>query len=320
MVRNALRAHVSEWPLATLAVPIIYPLSARCMILVEECDMLPRCTPYRKRRVCAAAGIFLLFSVGFSGAVELYGVPPPNINAYLDRLVRSYPDWIESHDNEYVVLKSGTKFAISNHRTNKSFTDLLEHPDIDDMFYAGYPAGTLPKQPLENFDPGRVRYEPLFLAMYGDCRKDEVSKKLRSIEWLPAHGGGRVAITTVNGVDKALSAVSRELDELPTSFLKFLSPTSGTYNCRTVAGSRVISAHAWGAALDLNARYSDYWRWSKDLKHPIWRNQIPMPIVQVFERHGFIWGGYWYHFDTMHFEYRPELLGVDASASAPPAQ
>jgi hypothetical protein len=28
----------------------------------------------------------------------------------------------------------------------------------------------------------------------------------------------------------------------------------------------------------------------------------------VFEKHGFIWGGKWYHYDTMHFEYRPELL------------
>ena len=27
-----------------------------------------------------------------------------------------------------------------------------------------------------------------------------------------------------------------------------------------------------------------------------------------FETHGFIWGGKWYHYDTMHFEYRPELL------------
>ena len=26
------------------------------------------------------------------------------------------------------------------------------------------------------------------------------------------------------------------------------------------------------------------------------------------EKHGFIWGGRWYHYDTMHFEYRPELL------------
>jgi hypothetical protein len=33
-----------------------------------------------------------------------------------------------------------------------------------------------------------------------------------------------------------------------------------------------------------------------------------MKIVDVFEKHGFIWGGKWYHYDTMHFEYRPELL------------
>jgi hypothetical protein len=31
--------------------------------------------------------------------------------------------------------------------------------------------------------------------------------------------------------------------------------------------------------------------------------------VAVFEREGFIWGGKWYHFDPIHFEYRPELTG-----------
>ena len=31
-------------------------------------------------------------------------------------------------------------------------------------------------------------------------------------------------------------------------------------------------------------------------------------IVKVFEKYGFIWGGRWYHYDTMHFEYRPEFL------------
>ena len=34
----------------------------------------------------------------------------------------------------------------------------------------------------------------------------------------------------------------------------------------------------------------------------------PTEIVAIFEKHGFIWGGKWYHFDTMHFEFRPELL------------
>jgi hypothetical protein len=28
----------------------------------------------------------------------------------------------------------------------------------------------------------------------------------------------------------------------------------------------------------------------------------------VFEAERFIWGGKWYHYDTMHFEYRPELF------------
>ena len=41
--------------------------------------------------------------------------------------------------------------------------------------------------------------------------------------------------------------------------------------------------------------------------------QIPTEIIDIFERRGFIWGGKWSHYDTMHFEYRPELL------TAPPA-
>lgn len=241
-----------------------------------------------------------------------YGAPPPDLSSRLDRLVSSYPDWIDRHDDEYVFLKNGSKFSISDHKTTKSFEELLEQPDIDDMFYAPYPAGSEPKQPPENFDPGRVRFEPLFTTMYGDCRKNQVAPRLHSIAWLPAQSGGRVDVTTVNGVDKALEAVSRELDGLSLASRKFVKPTAGTYNCRTVAGSHVISMHAYGAAIDLNPKYSDYWRWSANPSHPIWSNQIPIEIVRIFEEHGFIWGGYWYHFDTMHFEYRPELLTAGA--------
>jgi hypothetical protein len=38
------------------------------------------------------------------------------------------------------------------------------------------------------------------------------------------------------------------------------------------------------------------------------RWMVPTSVVEAFERHGFVWGGKWLFFDTMHFEYRPEVL------------
>ncbi|WP_456734214.1 M15 family metallopeptidase [Bradyrhizobium sp. USDA 3364] len=66
------------------------------------------------------------------------------------------------------------------------------------------------------------------------------------------------------------------------------------------------------AAIDFNLKVSDYWlragkREGKGKTIP-YRNRMPREIVDIFERHGFIWGGKWYHHDPMHFEYRPELL------------
>ena len=249
-----------------------------------------------------------------SKAGETYGAPPNNIKEYLERLVHYYSDTVSRYDDEFLYLKNGTKFRISDHRTDKTFQELLEKPDIADMFYAPYPMDTIPKQPEKNIDPGRVRFEPLFVAVYGDCKKNEVIKNMRIIKWLPKHGGGSITITRISGVDKALEAVSQDLDELPDNLIKYVKPTAGTYNCRAVAGTNYMSMHAYGAAIDINAKYSNYWRWGlNDRGEPKWANQIPIQIVRVFEKHRFIWGGYWYHYDTMHFEYRPELLPSEGS-------
>jgi hypothetical protein len=247
------------------------------------------------------------FGLGFlpvaSEAEPFYGAPPANIDKDLERLVRAYPDFISHVDGTSLFLKDGRRFLLSDGRTNKSFDQLLEAPDIDDMFFQPYPAGSVPTPPSKDFDPGRVRYEPLFTSMYGDC--GNTVKSLRDIEWLPKHGGGKIRVTTINRVDRALEAVSDELDALPEELIKYVKPLAGTFNCRNIAGSGARSMHAYGAAIDINPAFGDYWRWSSV---DDWRNQMPPEIVRIFERHGFIWGGYWYHFDTIHFEYRPELL------------
>src|SRR5262249_12363803 len=168
-----------------------------------------------------------------------------------------------------------------------------------------YPLGSDLHVPALNEDPGRIRNEPFFLKMYGDCRRGEVSARLKPVPWF----GSTVRATAVNGVAEKLAAVARDLAALPPAMTKYLVPSAGIYNCRPIAGTARLSAHAYGAAIDLNTQYSDYWQW-RGKSAPAWRNRIPVEIAAVFERHGFIWGAKWYHFDTFHFEYRPEIIAL----------
>jgi hypothetical protein len=40
----------------------------------------------------------------------------PDLPLHLDRLVRSYPDWIARAGDDNVILKNGTRLPISDHR------------------------------------------------------------------------------------------------------------------------------------------------------------------------------------------------------------
>ena len=134
-----------------------------------------------------------------------------------------------------------------------------------------------------------------------------VRRKLVSVRWF----GQKVPFTKVNGAAGQLRKVAAELARFP-EYRKYLTNAS-TFYWRKVRGADRQSAHSYGIAIDINTSFADYWLWD----HPgcletdsiSYGNRIPMEIVRVFEKHGFIWGGRWYHYDTMHFEYRPELSG-----------
>jgi hypothetical protein len=227
----------------------------------------------------------------------------------LARLVASYPDFLDRIDGNELVWKDGTRMRVDDGNGKKSLEEMLDHPDIKDMFAMVYPAGEgIP--PRIDFDPGRVHYAPLFTKMYGDCQASDLVAKGADVVWLKSKYGKTVKFSRVNGAAAALQRVSDELDQLPARFTEFLVPTQGTFNCRTIAGTNRMSEHGLGIAIDIAARHSAYWRWSKRDANGkiIYRNEIPWEIVRIFEKHGFIWGGKWYHFDTMHFEYRPELI------------
>ena len=226
----------------------------------------------------------------------------------LDALVAAYPDTIQARAGNDLILRSGVRLSAGVSDSAMPFDIVLTHASIRDMFRIAYPTGSPLSAPAENFDPGRFRNKAFFDAMYGDCRKGEVAPNLVSVVWLPKHWGHKIEVTRVNGVADRLREVSDEIDSLPDPIRRAAWPTAGTYACRGVADAQQPSMHAYGAAVDLNLAVSNYWLWDGRKAVPVvWRNRMPEKIVDIFERHGFIWGGRWYHYDTMHFEYRPEL-------------
>jgi len=265
------------------------------------------------------------------------------VRSALDNLVAAYPHALAGHDGKVLRWRDGTVMPVSDGAESKSFPELLRHASIVDQFRIPYPRGPLEKPPAVDADPGRFRNTAFFTKMYGDCQMGEVTPRLASLAWLPKTlanktlanetlanetlanetlanetlanetlanetWGKSIRITSLNGVDEHLRAVSAEIDALPEKIKRAAYPIAGTYNCRAVADTGQPSPHSYGIAIDLNTAFSDYWYWRPHDGPILYRNRMPEEIVTIFEKHGFIWGGKWYHFDTMHFEFRPELL------------
>jgi D-alanyl-D-alanine carboxypeptidase len=229
----------------------------------------------------------------------------PALRAHLDALVAAYPDFLASHDDTAIVWKDGTRMPIFAGPANKTPDEIVANPGIADIFAWPYPAGAAVAPPEGGADPGRARPAAFFTKMYGDCRAGAVTAKLADVRWV---GGETVKFTTVNGADKALAAAARDLAALGPAYTNYLTPAAGTYVCRVIAGTERLSMHAFAAAIDINASAGEYWRWEGTDKLAPYHDRVPIEIVRVFEKHGFIWGGRWTHFDTIHFEYRPELI------------
>jgi hypothetical protein len=265
------------------------------------------------RAAAGFAAAALVTGCGFGGGASHAapsGPPTPQAEAGAQAMVRAYPAELSKVEGGQLVWRDGTRMPIATEAEGRSYDRRLDHADIAAMFSIPYRLGPPSGPPAIDDDPGRIRFEPFFGKMYGDCGKGQVTPHMRKVAWMPSRHGGVVEITTVNGVDKALEAVVRELEALPPSMTKYLVPTGGTYNCRVIDGTDRRSMHAYGAAIDISTKFTDYWLWKKPKgSGPIpYHNQVPYEIARIFERHGFIWGGKWYHYDTMHFEYRPELL------------
>lgn len=121
--------------------------------------------------------------------------------------------------------------------------------------------------------------------------------------WGPACKGSVVTLSRPDGLriglHPAIAPLVAMLIDL-TEMRGYDVKTAGGYNCRNVAGTKQRSVHSWGLAIDINSATN-----GRGI-----RGDIPADIVEMWEDHGFTWGGRWAYRDDMHFELRFAPLGA----------
>lgn len=245
----------------------------------------------------------------------------PDAPPFAQCLIEAYPGAFQGATAEHLIWADGTRMGWHSVKIRMTYRQLLDVADLADQFSQRYPIGaawTVP--PAPNVDPGRLRSEAFFRKMYGNSA-NAVERTVKRARWMPKTSNKKMRVTTVNDVHLKLEAVGRELDKLPSKIRKYAQTPAGVFVWRQIKGTKRLSMHSFAIAVDVGVKYSDYWRWNKpaaDGSYP-YKNRFPMEIVEVFEAHGFIWGGKWAHYDTMHFEYRPELLHPACVKRAEPA-
>lgn len=239
----------------------------------------------------------------------LFSSPAHSTDDGIARLLQAYPQHLCKAEINRLVWCDGTIMPYDDGRGEKTHRQKLATADLQEQMEQPYPQGALDSPPPPDFEPGRIRNEAFFKKMYGE-NADAVRKHLAPVIWLPQASGQRIWVTTINRVNEHLQAVSNELDRLPPDLKRFIDHPAGSFNWRVIAEEKRLSPHSFGIALDIDVATGDYWLWKAGATGmpTSYRNRIPMKIVDIFEKHGFIWGGKWYRYDTMHFEYRPELL------------
>lgn len=235
------------------------------------------------------------------------------------RLEQAYPGSLIGFEIEY----SGNIFALLHNGQRVVYHD-TRAPLLDDdgqlinatlrqSLAERYPAGPERQRPVTGSNPGRARSAEWLGALYGTAPNELQLITLR------VHTSA-VPIAAGHGMAQAFTRVAHRLNALQgdAALAPFILPIGGQY-WRVISGTKRLSPHSYGIAIDLNPDRGPYWRWSKAYPETAIRN-YPEKLVALFEANGFIWGGKWDAFDVMHFEYRPELFSPVQDTVFPPPQ
>ena len=114
-----------------------------------------------------------------------------------------YPNLITSVNETALILKDGSQFPYRTATPKNTWDEKINNSDLATQLSQLYDAGGIETPPPYLFDPGRLRYQPFFQALYGKDQK-AIEKNLVTIKWPTLKGSINLPVNRVAGVDKKL--------------------------------------------------------------------------------------------------------------------
>jgi len=253
-------------------------------------------------------------------------------------LTDAYPDRIEGPeflDGDWTIQVYGETFYYADGRLlpaslRDKANEYAPHP-----FY-NYPAKLPPWQPPTEEESARIReretlrrQNPLkrsrlfYDTLWRSHNRNEAWERVKQIHFLGYPIMVHYSILTQLSLveERILKAAQTSADVR--QWIDNIK-TIDAWNWRNISDTESRSYHAYGAAIDFLPKslggLETYWQWTSRSIPEWWtvpyskRYQPPDEVIKAFESFGFIWGGKWRNYDTMHFEYRPEILVLSGIA------
>ncbi|MCL2196127.1 MAG: M15 family metallopeptidase [Treponema sp.] len=290
--------------------------------------------------IFSAVNIFALGGKQKSAEPELHTTapePPPvsqptRAERIVKSLIQAYPDRIEKaefRNNDWALLMNDKWYCFAGGRLLPE--NMLENTENyrPNQFY-NYPEELPPWKELtpeeikrynswtENRSQNPPRRSSFFLdELWQAPNRAETEKKLVRISFLGKSTRVHQAIQKKLAAVESIILQLGKVDPQVQTWINGMGSIEG-YGWRNIAETQSRSFHSYGLAVDLLPRNmgnkQTYWLWTSQYRDD-WYNvsyneryHPPASVIKTFEVHGFVWGGKWPMFDTMHFEYRPEVM------------
>jgi hypothetical protein len=261
---------------------------------------------------------------------------PQRARQIMETLIAAYPDRIERaefHDNDWTVVMRGTRYYYADGRIlpaelrNKA-ADYAPLPFYN--YAAELPVWKTPsaeeaaryRSMGESRRSNPLKRSPHFFdALWQAQTREESGRRIKPLNFLgksvQVHEGIHGELRQVETIILAAAKTDAQVR----TWVNGIDAVQG-WNWRGIVDTQNRSYHAYGVAVDILPKSlggkETYWIWASRTKPEWWnipysdRFHPPTAVIKAFESRGFIWGGKWLFFDTMHFEYRPEIMLLSA--------